>query len=528
MIQSDLIQIQNRINKLNSKILNIENYEYNTNDLKNKLSNIEKTFNEIKICTTKSSTTSVDETLLNSLFLDISSLEKNINKLDKYFSIFKDIDIIKNEINDDITDFKLNQIIYIIKSDLEYFNNLKSLGYSFKKEKDTYIIIYEIIKLEFRKKGTSSLLKYIISNCNYIYDNILELVNQDIKKYIKNKDIYKRFNEIITYNNIDEKMVYLLAFNDNNYKEKVFNELKESKNDLLKTKKKYETLKESKNKESIYKDDIKDIKKNMNKAIITNSLCKIMAVLALFGIIKSSQSLRENSKYYSTTMEVYDTLLPDIDYINNYTDYNENQVVVLDYKIPTEERFKDGNIQINQYNFEYDGRNIEDYANLDFDNLTPDKYNIVNNLSLRETEHTIVKLVKSIDYDDKYSSTGELIKNIGLSMLTSIEVLLAVYSALYDYRVSDENKYHLTPSVLSLLTKYPFKNIKLIIEDLKEINELLEHKENNIIYNKENLKLLKDKLIELEKQYNEILNKYPNIDELIIYNDKELELKREL
>ncbi len=514
-----ILEMKNRIDKLNQKILKIESYGYNTNDLKNKLFDLQKSVNDI------TSTNEISDVIINLTFLNISSLESETEKINKYFSIFKDTDLIKKELNDDISEFKLKQIIYIIENDLGYFNNLKSLGYAYEKEKDAYKTIYEIIKTEFRKEGTSSLLKSILSNYHYIYNDLLELVNQDIEKYIKNPDIYKRFNEIIAFNNIDEQMVYLLSFNENNYKEKVFSELKETKNNLLKTKKKYEKLKESKNKESIYEDDIKYIKKNMNKAIITNSLCKIIAVFALFGIIKGSQVLKNNSKYHNTTIEVYDTLLPDTDSINKYTDYNENQVVVLDYKIPTDEKFMDGNIQIDQYNFEYDGRNIEDYATLDFDNMTPDKYNIINNMALKETEHTVVKLVKSIDYEDKYSSLGELIKGIGLSVLIQLEILLAVYSALHDFKVSDEDKYHLTPSVLSLLTKYPYKNIKLIIEDLKEISKLSESKGNGIIYNKENLKALKEKLIELEKQYDDILNKYPNIEDLMIYNDKNLELK---
>ena len=513
-----LFEMKNRINKINEKISKIESYGYNTNDLKNKLLDLQKSVDEI------ASTNEISDVIINLTFKNISSLESETEKINKYFSIFKDIDLIKKELNDDISTFKLKQIIYIIENDLGYFNNLKSLGYAYEKEKDAYKTIYEIIKTEFRKEGTSSLLKSILSNYNYIFNDLLELVNQDIEKYIKNPDIYKRFNEILAFNNIDEKMVYLLSFNENNYKENLFNELNETKNNYLETKKEYEKLKDSKNLESIYKDDIKDIKKTMNKAIITNSLYKIMAVLALFGIIKGSQVLKNNSKYHSTKIEVYDTLLPDTDSIEMYTTYDKNQVVVFDYKIPDND---DINIQINEYDFEYDGRNLEDYANLDFNNITPDRTNLRNNVILKdkEMEHTVVKLVNDVDYEDKFSSDGELIKGIGLSVLIQLEISLAVYSALHDLKVSDEDKYHLTPSVLSLLTKYPYKNIKLIIEDLKEISKLEENKGNGIIYNKENLKSLKEKLIELEKQYNDILNKYPNIDELLIYNDKNLELK---
>lgn len=223
-----LLEMKNRINKINEKISKIESYGYNTNDLKNKLLDLQKSVNEI------ASTNEISDVIINLTFKNISSLESETEKINKYFSIFKDIDLIKKELNDDISTFKLEQIIYIIENDLGYFNNLKSLGYTYEKEKDAYKTIYEIIKTEFRKEGTSSLLKSILSNYHYIFNDLLELVNQDIEKYIKNPDIYKRFNEILAFNNIDEKMIYLLSFNENNYKENLFNELNETKNNYLK------------------------------------------------------------------------------------------------------------------------------------------------------------------------------------------------------------------------------------------------------------------------------------------------------
>ena len=186
-----LLEMKNRINKINEKISKIESYGYNTNDLKNKLSDLQKSVNEV------SSTNEISDVIINLTFTNISSLETETEKINKYFSIFEDIDLIKKELNDDISEFKLAQIIYIVENDLKDFNNLKSLEYTYEKEKDTYKIIYEIIKTEFRKEGTSSLLKSILSNYHYIYNDLLELVNQDIEKYIKNLDIYKRFNKIL-------------------------------------------------------------------------------------------------------------------------------------------------------------------------------------------------------------------------------------------------------------------------------------------------------------------------------------------
>ncbi len=529
MNYNNIIQLQNRINKINQNISKIDDYKYDTSDLKYRSYNLQKELNDIigeknnySKYTFASETANITEEAINKLFLSVASLEKEIDKLNKYFSIFKDINIIKNELNDNIADFKLKQIIYIIKSDLEYFENIKKDGYTFEKEEDTYKIIYEVIKTEFRKENSSTLFDYV-SNINYIKQYLKKFIAEDTIKYINEIDVNKRSNEFFSLTEIDRLLTYLISMNENNYKDEILDKVKSYKikyNELIKEIEHLESLKNMNVKDkNIKKDKIKAAKDKIKDYILP-------AILSLSLLITSQNISNQVSNKYlrksNVQTTVYDTMDDSITITNSF-DYNvlipayKDDVIVTKYSDVTEDKTR----YVSTYKYKNDGRNIEDYSTL-HDNSHIVFNTIQDNTKNNDEEYTTVSITDVDYYNYIISNLKYLLSLVCLVLWALVDVLLADVTAPSNRTSS--------PFIIMLLAdkdvrKNALNNIKESIKTIKEVEHLMNEKENGEIYDKEYYKKLKLNLKKLEKQYNEMIKDLEKYKELFNYNNIELKLK---
>ena len=519
----NIYYLKGKLETISKKIESIEGFKYDTNKLKYDLNKLNDSLEGALGSTNSAVMTQNDKTIASITSL-INSFDEYVTDIQNKFIIYTHARIIKDELNNDITPQKLNSITTLLISDLKNYRTLYESGYRSDMESELYQIIYDVIKTEFRVRGTSTLLDQLISN-NIGIKELKELINQDIKKYINEEDIYRRNNEVLSIDTIDKKMVYLLSFNENGYKDKILDEIrmiqkkKEKKQEEIKDMEKTKYLKSKISQTS--KNNYKEACSLIRKSIIP----KILSIAILIGANHIASNYKENHKTYKSTVECYDT----VDGHYEEKIYQRSDVGDVKVKIyyPVGEdvgttRYPEETRNYEFYDVENTGINIEEYLNQRLSNSDMYLNGSTQNTELNEKEPDMIKLVqivKSIDYND-VSSDGipGFIRFILIVGWFIIDLVLDAYY--YDC-------YRLTGGLIGGLVM--FKNfldeINEYIKKRKNYLEELNKKENGKTYSKEELRKLNIELIKLEETYKETLIKYKKLTTLLEYNDYARKLK---
>ncbi len=520
MNKNNIFYIKNKLETIYKKIESIEGFNYDTNQMKNNFKKLDDSLNNILDNSNSSVQKEINYAPITAL---IDSFDEYVTSIQNKFKIYEHINIIKNEINNDITPQKLKSITDLIINDLRNYNTLYKMKNE--KEEELYQTIYEIIKVEFRVTGDSSLLDSLIK-----YDigtnELKDLINKDIKKYINEKDIYKRNNEVLSIDSIDKKMVYLLSFNSDNYKQKILEEIFKEKELIHEKEEELNNIKNLKHsKSSISSDNIKSYK-DARTYFMYSIIPKILSLSILIGANHLANQYKEKHITYKSVVECYDT-------VDGYYEeklYQKDEVGNVKVKIyyPVGEdvsttRYPEITRNYEYYDVENTGIPIEEYLNQRLSSADMYLHGSIQNeeLNLKDSnEIDFVQIVKSIDYND--ISTDGTPGFIRFALIMAWFIFDSITTG------SLENSLHLSGGLIGAVVMYKkfLDEIYEYIEKRKEYLSQLNNKENGKTYSKEEELKLKKELKELEDAYNKTLIKYQKLEPLFEYNGYSLKLNK--
>ncbi|MBR4177981.1 MAG: hypothetical protein IKR57_01370 [Bacilli bacterium] len=523
-------QIIELINELKKNTTQLQNCGFDMSNIIYELNNLDKKSDQV---INYSNSHQIDT--LYDIKTQLDYLKIKIDEFLKSAMIFINIDKLSQHLNYNITETKMEKINLIIVNDLSYYLSQRNIRKS-SKENELIRKLYEHIKFEYRYHYHSFVFDRLL-NMKFGLNEIYNLLEEDIKKYLNQSDIYKRYNEYINLNDIDKTMLFLISFNEDNYKDSILSELDIKKEEIENIKSKYKEYLELKNKKPLREQtDKKKLKDNL-RLLCLNAIPKILAVAILLSINISIHKESKSERIYKTTYETYD----DINGIGTYTNYNRISMddIIIELYYPNEEN-EYGKLHVydsktdssktynslrtcNTFIIENDGRSIEEYYNLDLDNIAFTSEIVsndeVNSLSLDTYKRVLIPTqIDTTDYEQDYK-IGTHIKAslmyIALDMVASL--LLANIKGLQD---SGGGLF-----ALLVVFKYFKRDMETYLKNIKEAIDDLNVKENNIKYDKNKLKELKKEYIKTKKEYELLIKKYENVSTLLKYNDYSLKLK---
>ena len=533
--------IKEKIDELNKKISIIEKSGFNIEEEKANL----KEFCNVQTYDKKF------QTIQLGAKEEINELENKIISKYKRAQIFIDIDEIQPHLNSDISKEKLNKIDLVIINHLAYYLESRV---NFKSDKEEELIkkLYNFIKYEYRIYYSSVVFDKLIS-LNFGISTLSRLIKEDIDKYINEKDVYKRFNEYFDLEQIDKIMVYLISLNEDNYKQKIIDELESSKRKYEELEQQYKTKKSTKTvstNNDIYAQ--KEGLKVASRVLFCGILPRLLSLATIIGV--NYLNLSNIDKIYNTTYKNYNEILGEYDTEEYTTIKDSNNAIIRVYAEPNEEKTKNvfdvkanNNYTMSQpkvtrtlYTFEVenDGRNIEDYLNIDLSALLPtstieNAYDEDMNYLSKEELKTVT-IIDKVDIDD-YKYTG-LFGSVGLSILETtlllfLDLIISYFVMRHNYfdKVEDVKGWEYMSGLTGFmhLDKYhsAWRAFKNDLDSIKKSIESMGSNLNSKKLNKEELKELRKKIDTAKVEYQELLNRYSKLSELLEYNGYSMTLK---
>ena len=340
-------------------------------------------------------------------------------------------------------------------------------------------------------------------------DSVLDLLTEI---YGENGYIDGRHGEHV--DNIDLTMVYLLAINENDYKNTIIDRMKEEE-EIFKQKES-EYLKQQKLKKEKLKNP-KDTYSYLMEACGKSLKVFIPHILSLSLLIGPQIALHNYNKKdanHYTEVEVYDTVLGEYN-TTRYTKLNDDDVLI---EVISEEKESINGTYRESTNYIVKNEDLspEEYLELtlrseqrvssNYSTFASDDYDS----EIKEIKRVIIPT--NIDYENTNRNT---VVEILYHILVLFAWMLADFFAALVYEEANAN----TGSIS--YTLYYFDNFKIeldhIMENIEEFTKNLNIKESGI-YNKELYIKSKKEYEEMKKHYNELFDKYEKHKCLLEYN----------
>ena len=514
----NIYELKNKLSKIYKKIETIRGLNYDTTFLKNEFDRINERLDNVFDTNANALTLSKKETTT------LAAIDALINQLDEYtsrvykkFAIYDDSDKVVQELNDDITQNKLDSIVSLILSDAMEYMDLYNSGYKNGRENELCNNLYKIIKCEFRIKGTSTLLSSLIS-MSVCTSEIKSLIDEDVKQNLDKKDIYKRYNEVLSLNNIDPKMVYLLALNENGMKDSILDKFYDAKNDLDKKEQNYNRQKMLK-KDKLY--DVGETFSHLRKSIfkaLRVFIPNIVSVAILIGANGALNTGFKNEASYKTTGIVYDTVLGEEE-DSIYTKLKDDEVLIRVYQGESDDKTR----EYIDYVIKNTGIPIEEYEDVELrkSNITATGSKYVSNLDYSSEDDEIKRIFIPTSFD--YSDTD---RSILLEILVHIALffgwgLVDMLCAML-YETANQKTGNLA---FTIAYKDKFlEALNEIMNEYKSFVEGLKSKENGH-YDKSRYLKTKEEYEKAKNEYERLLKEFDKYDELLDYNGYTRKLK---
>lgn len=514
----NIYELKNRLNKLYNKIETIGGLNYDTTYIKKEFNSLnEKLDNVFDTNSSQLELTKKDTMALTSISALISHLEDYIDKIYKKFAIYDDARKVAAELNNDISQNKLNSIVELILNDALEYMDLYNSDYKNGKEDELYVNLYKIIKCEYRIKGSSTLLP-ALTKMSVCINEIKSLIDKDVKENLDKEDIYKRYNEVLSLNGIDETMVYLLSLNENGYKNTILSALDE-------TKKEYDESEKSYEKQQLLKKDklnsptetFSHLRKSVFKALRV-FIPNIVSIAILIGANNALHTSFKKSANYKTTAEVYDTVLGK-NQENIYTKLTEDQVLIRVYEGEDKDKYR----KYTDYVVDKQDIPIEEYENVEL------RKSYITNTGTKhssfldydsETE-TIKKIFipESFDYNDTDRSIlleilVHLLLFFGWGLLDMLGALLFESA-------------HQQTGNLAFTIAYKDEFLEALNEIMNEYKAFIEglNTKENGYYDKEEYLKIKSDYEKTKNEYEKLLQEFSKYEKLLDYNGYTRRLK---
>ena len=520
-----------KIKELNEKIAMLEDKGFDMEKEKtsiNELCNIQTTFGNLA-------------TLKISQIEDISEIEKSIIYKYNIVKIFFDLDTLQQHINYNISKEKLDMIDTTIIGHLALYIENRD---KFRSNKEDILIeqLYNFIKFEYRMYFSSLVFDKLLA-LNFGIDTLIKLIKKDIDKYINEKDIYKRFNEYFNPEQIDKLMVYLISLNEDDYKKKIIDELEKCKLSYKALCYEYEDKKRSHNNYSY--DSIYTPKYGLEKAkkvFLNGIMPRLLSLAAIIGA--NYYNLSNNiEKYYLTTYKNYNNIQGE-SYTEEYTSTPIDNVIIKVYSKTDEEKSKkvfdvleNKETTMNHpkvtrtlytYEVEKDGRNIEDYLDIDLSSLLPistieKAYDEDINYLSKEEFKTISVLDNVNLHDYEIDVGGKVFNGIFISILLILLDMFISYQVMkHNYKSNNVTNWEYESGITGpIFLDNNHSALRAFKEDLNSIKLSIENYEESLKQkkiNKQELKELRKKIDIAKVEYQELLNRYSKLSDLLEYN----------
>jgi len=509
--EKELKVLNNKLRAIILKIDYIENLGYDVKSLKEKAEDIKHNIDRYQDINYDQSV-SQEDTVISTIQMAFRVLEKYVDQLYAKFKIYEDVSLIEKELTNDMSIKKLDEIANVITNDLIIYKPILDECNDTSQEKELFASIYRIIKAEFRNRGYSILLNRII-NTKIGLEFIKELIKEDTLAHISDKDIVKRVNEVLTVNDIDKTLVYLLAFNEDDYKNELISKLESEKRKVQAAKSKYDSYLKLKDMDSPDSREAKSNRRNARIQLMKKIMSRVLSLTILISANTVTANYRKNHAKYKTKMECFSTATSSVDYKNEYTSLKMDDVRITIYS-PTGEGvgkgFENNSRWATTYIVKNDGSNIEDYANLNLSKADQVESSIITLSSeLPDEEFTVVTIPQERDYNNKHDY-------VWIHYLVSIAwFIFDLLKWAINYDISGR-----TSGIGSLIFAYQkvVEEIEDELEELKEATELLNTKEDGEVFDKNKLKKYKKEYLKLSNEYNELIKSYESIKPLLEYN----------
>ena len=520
------------LNSINEKLEKLENYGFNTNEFQTKYNDLRDVY-EGKYQERNYNSPTITKYAGQNIEQLIKNFNSNIDFILRKTTIFDYIEKVKSHLNKDITTRKLDQIILGVSNHISAYNSLVIEGYSSSREKEIIDFLYTLIKYEYRLNYNSKLLNRFLG-MHFGQETLIELINEDVNNMIHNPDVFKRYNEELAIDNVDEIMVSLLAFNENDYKNEVLKELIKTKEEIDSTLARYDKLESIKKLPSRNEEKCRSEISRTVGNIRRNILPKILSLIVLIGISAGVKKESDDSRLYKTSFICYDTVN------GEYNEMDYDNLTMDDVKVeiyyPADES---SNRTKETFIVKNDGKTIEEYASshytasdlVSIETLSSDKFE-------SQKDEKIIKVlipdgISSNDTKSKIDGFDIFALYAGYILIDML-ISLAIYSTLRQRRTGNDysERFESQGCLFSAIISFKdfINEIRIELDDLKGAIEGSKIKSNGETYDpKEKANCIKE-YNKLEKIYSELLKKYNYLETLIKYNDLDSEsvLKRRL
>lgn len=515
----NIYELKNKLNKIYKRIEIIRGLNYDTTFLKKEFDNINERLDNVFDTNSSQLTLSKKKTFtLAAIDTLIGQLDEYTSKVYKKFAIYDDARKVSEELNDDITANKLDSIVSLILNDAMEYMDLYNSGYKNGSEDELANNLYKIIKCEYRIKGSSTLLPALVS-MSLCTSEIKFLVDAEVKSNLDKEDIYKRYNEVLSLNNIDERMIYLLALNENGMKDSILSKLSDTKDDFDKKEQNYKKQKMLK-KDKIYNPS--DAFSHLRKSVAKTLRVFIPNLVSLAILISSQCALNtvlKNAASYKTNVEVYDTALGEYD-DEIYTKLSEDQVLIRVYE---EENSKKNERKYTDYVVNKQDIPIEEYANIELrkSNITSSGAKNTSVLDYDSETGVVKKICIPESFD--YSDTDRII--VLDAFIHILFLILWALAELLGSLIFESTNQQTGNLIFTLVYKNDFKDALYdIMEEYRSFVESLNTKENGT-YDKEKYLKAKAEYEKVKQEYEKLLEEFDKYEELLDYNGYTRKLK---
>ncbi len=491
---------------------NIKEIGFDVKEFDNQLSEI---YSRVQEIANKTNSSVFEESIHSNNYTtgiyELNNLKNNLEKYNLYFKVLNSCKWLQTMIkNTSITKEELNQYVNQMEENLNQIVHSNTMDYDNEKHvvELVYKVAYEIIKLELLINDRSNLYEYVknedshISYFNSIIKQEIQTINSKSSKNANTKKMLAILNEKeleirkkgIDNNYFDIELIkFLLVINNPKYEIMISSRIHDTSN-LIESKSSELQLKVNDYNNSLEEKEttIRE-KKNSRKTIVKNVSAIILATAIAagcgFAIKKIVRKANIKNKYIvqsETFSLIDDNKQTESSYL--FSDKEPEDEVFI--RIPIGEE----TVQIFDVSF-LNCDNTEEY----YEQIKKNYGQLFENLKTDDKENQIIDLVRnSYEYDSKELDTNS--NNFALFLSYSAYILLLVI--LESVYLSKEKKTFYYDKITEIKEKINYLSNN---KNSKETNDKMEQLRKEIFDMINEQTILKERFIELYKDYNYLL-----------------------